>query len=202
MRLGYFGGSFDPPHRGHLAIASAAQSVFGLEKVLIAPTASQPLKPNGPMASFEDRAAMVRLLCDDAPGIELSLIEAPREDGAPNYTIDTLTRLRATLQADDTIFSIVGADSFLDLRRWKDPAGLLAAAEWIVVSRPAFLLERFDELALTPEERVRVHLLPDMKEPASSTEIRHRLGVGAECADLIPQNVLSYIKERHLYGSS
>ncbi len=94
MRIGYFGGSFDPPHRGHLAVARLARDRFGLDRVLLAPTARQPLKPGGPEAPWPDRLRMTELLCLGEPGLEASAIDGPRPDGAPNYTVDTLRRLR------------------------------------------------------------------------------------------------------------
>ena len=97
MRIGYFGGSFDPPHRGHLAVASAARDAFALDRVLLAPTARQPLKPGGPVASFEDRLRMTELLCAGQPRLEASAIDGPRPNGEPNYTADTLRRLHAQL---------------------------------------------------------------------------------------------------------
>jgi len=93
MRVGFYGGSFDPPHCGHLAVAKAAAEAFALDTVLLAPTARQPLKPQGAEASFDDRLAMVRLLCEGESGLEASELEAPSaESGAavqPNYTIDS-----------------------------------------------------------------------------------------------------------------
>jgi nicotinate (nicotinamide) nucleotide adenylyltransferase len=130
-RLGFFGGSFDPPHLGHLAIARAAAEAFSLDRVLFVPTAHQPLKPAGPVASFDARLAMVELLCADDADFEASPIEAPNADGTPNFTVDTLTQLRASLGEGDEIFVLVGADAFLDLRRWREPERLLQLAEWI-----------------------------------------------------------------------
>ncbi len=86
MRLGYFGGSFDPPHLGHLAVARAAADAFALDRVLFVPTAHQPLKPTGATASYADRLAMVSLLCADDPRLAASDLEAPLPDHAPNYS--------------------------------------------------------------------------------------------------------------------
>ena len=97
MRIGYFGGSFDPPHLGHLAVARAARDRFALDRVLLAPTARQPLKPSGPIASFADRLHMTELLCAGQPGLEASAIDGPQPDNQPNYTVDTLRRLTAQL---------------------------------------------------------------------------------------------------------
>lgn len=199
MRIGFFGGSFDPPHRGHLAVAHAAAEAFRLDHVLLTPTAQQPLKPSGAVASFQDRLAMVELLCQGEARFEASALDAPLTHGAPNYTIDTLTRLRAELSTDATVFVIVGADAFLDLRRWRSPDSLLEVAEWIVVSRPGFSFADLDALKLSSEQLARVHLLPGVAEPASATEIRTRLREGHDCSEIVTAPVLEYIREHHIY---
>jgi nicotinate-nucleotide adenylyltransferase len=201
MRVGFFGGSFDPPHRGHLAAALAAAERFGLERVLLAPTARQPLKPDGPVASFEDRLEMVRLLCDGSAVLEASAVDEAAAGGQPNYTIDTLQRLQAAFGAGETIFVIVGVDAFLGLRQWRSPEELLAVAEWIVVTRPGFAPERLAELKLSEKQRAKVHLLGGVAEEVSATQIREALREGLDCEGLLPAAVLRYIRERHLYGT-
>ena len=200
MRLGYFGGSFDPPHLGPLAVALAAARAFGLERVLFAPTGRQPLKLVAATASFSDRLAMTRLLCQQEPALfEAVPLDAPLADGTPNYTVDTLVRLQSQSLADE-IFVLAGADAFLDLRRWREPGRLLELAEWIVVSRPGFELRQLDTLGLTPAQRLRVHPLAGVEEPASATGIREALHAGGDCTDLLPPEVLSYIRAHHLYS--
>jgi nicotinate-nucleotide adenylyltransferase len=135
-RVAFFGGSFDPPHRGHLAVARAARAALKLDEVLFAPVGAQPLKPQGSTASFSDRLEMTRLAIMDEPGFCLSLADAPVAGAPPNYTIDTLARLRAQLRADGKLFCLMGADSFLSLRRWHRGAELPFAAPLIVASRP------------------------------------------------------------------
>ncbi len=198
MRIGYFGGTFDPPHRAHLRVAQAAADTFGLERVLLAPTGIQPLKAEPPTAGFEDRLAMTRLLCADDPRLEVSSIDAPLPDGAPNYTVDALGRLRGE-QPDAEIFSIAGADSFLTLRQWREPQRLLQLAEWIVVSRPGFSMEDLSSLDLTEAERRRIHLLPGMDEDVSATGIRERLRVGVSCGTMLSPTVALFIARMHLY---
>jgi nicotinate-nucleotide adenylyltransferase len=199
MRVGFYGGSFDPPHCGHLAVARAAAQAFALDRVLLAPTAQQPLKPQGAEASFEDRLAMVRLLCEGEWGLEASELEAPSAIVGPNYTIDTLHRLRAQLQPGDEIFVVVGIDAFLELERWRDPRGLLAAAQWVVVARPEFAIARLDAMRLTTEERARVRVLTELQVPVSATEIRRQLEAGEDCSGWLPQRVLDYIRKHGLY---
>jgi nicotinate-nucleotide adenylyltransferase len=206
MRIGFFGGSFDPPHLGHLAVGRAAAEAFSLERVLFAPTARQPLKSNGATASFEERFAMVSLLCGLQPAhatshFEPSLLDGPRRGGEPNFTVDTISSLRSMISPDDSIYVIVGADAFFDLRHWRLPDKLLSLAEWIVVSRPGFSLQQLDALHLSPTQLQSIHPLEHIHEPASATSIRRLLRSGSDCASLLPGSILDYIRTRHLYGT-
>jgi nicotinate-nucleotide adenylyltransferase len=115
MRVALFGGTFDPIHRGHLAIAGAAADAFALDKVLFAPVGRQPLKGGGTPTGFGDRLAMVRLACEGDGRFVASEVDAPRGDWTPNYTVDTLQTLRWEMP-DATLFVLVGADSFLICR--------------------------------------------------------------------------------------
>jgi nicotinate-nucleotide adenylyltransferase len=135
-RVAFFGGSFDPPHQGHLAVARAARTALALDTVLFAPVGAQPLKPQGSTAGFEDRLAMTRLAIADEPGFVVSLADAPRPSAAPNYTLDTLLHLRGELAPGGRLFCLMGADSFLSLRRWHRSAEIPFAAPLIVASRP------------------------------------------------------------------
>jgi nicotinate-nucleotide adenylyltransferase len=147
-RVAFFGGSFDPPHNGHLAVARAARSAFALDTVLFAPVGMQPLKPEGPAASFEDRVAMTRLAIAGEPGFQVSLVDGPRpaddRTSAPNYTIDTLKQLRTSLAPDSALFCLMGADSFFALRRWHRAAELPFVAPLIVASRPGEPLQNLE----------------------------------------------------------
>lgn len=202
VRIALFGGTFDPPHRGHLAVATAAADAFQLDSVLFAPAGRQPLKPNANSSSFADRLAMTTLACAQDERFHASAIDAPRRDGQPNYTVDTLAELQHSLPAV-VLYNLVGADSFLSLPHWRDPARLLALAEWIVVSRPGFSLRCWNDdlsaLALTPAERTRVHLLETVHEDLSATRLRERLHAGDACTDLLPPPVAGYIEAHRLY---
>lgn len=139
-RIAFFGGSFDPPHLGHLAIARAARDAFHLDTVLFAPVGAQPLKPEGSAASFDDRVAMTRLALAGEPGFAVSLVDGPKSssagDNLPNYTIDTLASLRYEYQPDCTLYCLMGADSFFGLRQWHRAAEIPYAAALVVASRP------------------------------------------------------------------
>ncbi len=192
MRVALFGGTFDPIHRGHLAIASAAADRFVLDKVLFAPVGRQPLKVGGTPTGFGDRMGMVRVACGVDGRFVATEVDGPRADGEPNYTVDTLGRLRAEMPGVE-LFVLVGVDSFLDLPRWREPERLMELAEWIVVSRPGF------ELPASVQSE-RVHLLDGVCEDVSATELRERLRAGDDCEELLPAPVLRYIREHHLYG--
>lgn len=202
MRIALFGGTFDPPHLGHLAIAKAAADAFHLDLVLFAPAGRQPLKSHASPTSFDHRLAMVTLACAEDPRFIPSTIDAPRPDGQPNYTVDTLAQLRQQ-KPEDTLFNLVGADSFLSLPHWRDPIRLLDLAEWIVVSRPGSPLDLWHDdlssLRLTPAQRARIHLLETIHEDISATHLRQRLHSGDPCADLLPSAVADYIQIHHLY---
>jgi nicotinate-nucleotide adenylyltransferase len=197
MRIALFGGTFDPPHHGHLSIAAAAADAFGLDTVLFAPTAHQPLKQEA-SASFADRLAMLSLACIPDTRFAVSRLDAPHPDGSPNYTVDTLAALRE-LMPEDTLFNLAGADSFLNVPRWRDPERLLELAEWIVVSRPGSPLGDFSALGFTPQQLERVHLLQNVHEDVAATDLRRRLKAGDPCMDLLPAEVSEYIVTHHLY---
>jgi nicotinate-nucleotide adenylyltransferase len=140
-RVAFFGGSFDPPHFGHLAVARAARAALELDAVLFAPVWAQPLKPAGSTASFEDRVAMTRLAIGGEPGFELSLADAPRPSSEPNFTLETLLSLRAELPPEGVLFCLMGADAFLGLRAWHRAAEIPFVAPLVVASRPGQNLE-------------------------------------------------------------
>ena len=154
-RIAFFGGSFDPPHRGHLAIATAAADLFALDQVLFAPAAHQPFKTKFPATEFLHRYTMTALATQADPRFIPSLLDAPHYDATdatrPNYTVETLSHLRVSLAAEPTeLFTLLGADSWLDIGQWFQASRLLALSNWIVAARPGFSLAGA-EAALPPE---------------------------------------------------
>lgn len=227
MRVAFFGGSFDPPHCGHLAIARAAQEKLGLDRVLFAPVGLQPLKRAGSTASFADRVAMTRLAIANEAGCELSLIDAPGIDApgtsevAPNYTAETLERLHEERPGDE-LFLLMGADSLLTLKRWHRAAEIPFLARLIVAARPGEALEDAAAIArCLPKgmdvERMQdaahsyrlrnaagaessVTLMPDLNYEISATEVRKAIRArGETAAGVISAAVLGYICEHGLY---
>jgi nicotinate-nucleotide adenylyltransferase len=146
MRIALFGGSFDPPHSGHIGIAMAAVERLHLDRILMAPAGRQPLKRDQVQSPYEDRLAMVQLACAAHPQLAASTIDAPRLDGRYNYTYDTLELMRETLPDDDELFCLVGADSLQTLHQWHRAADALMLAQWIVAARPGFTLEALETL--------------------------------------------------------
>lgn len=220
MKIGFFGGSFDPPHQGHIALARLAVERLGLERVLFAPVGVQPLKRDRPQAGFADRVAMTERAIAGERDFEVSLIDAPRQDGRPNYTLDTIRMLRETLPADSAIFCLMGADSFLNIGHWHRAAELLLSCDFVVASRPGFDLGRIAG-ALPPAISVaacdqpaagglalclrnaaqesHLYLLPDLEVLASASDIRAALERGADPQTVLPPAVAAYIVEHGLY---
>ena len=225
-RVAFFGGSFDPPHLGHLAIARAAQAALRLDTVLFAPVGAQPLKPLGSTAEFEDRVAMTKLAITAEPCYALSLADAPQPSGAPNYTLETLLQLRAELPPRGELFCLMGADSFSSLRRWHRAAEIPFAASLVVASRPGeslcdleaalpegLTLEAVPVLETTelcrytlrnPDgKEASFYLLPNLEIEISASTIRAQLRASAQTPPpegaLLPTPVLEYIRAQCLY---
>ncbi len=150
MNIGLFGGSFDPIHRGHLALAQAAASRYSLRQVLFVPANVPPHKQKHPLTAFIHRYAMVAVATQDEKQFVPSLLEAPewaaelRSGGQPgaavptraNYSIDTVRRLKPTLKKSDRLFFLIGIDAFRDIAKWHEASALLAECDFIVASRP------------------------------------------------------------------
>jgi nicotinate-nucleotide adenylyltransferase len=185
-RVAFFGGSFDPPHLGHLAVARAAQAALGLDTVLFAPVGAQPLKPQGLTATFAQRLAMTRLAIANEPGFALSLADAPKSSGAPNYTLETLLTLRAELPPEGALFCLMGADSFAALRRWHRAAEIPFVAPLIVASRPG---ERLDDLRAALPDGLAVVSLPQPGQPTEEIKLR-RCILRNPAGELVPLYLL------------
>jgi nicotinate-nucleotide adenylyltransferase len=171
-RVAFFGGSFDPPHLGHLAVARAARAALRLDTVLFAPVGAQPLKPHGATAGFEDRLAMTRLAVAGEMGFAVSQLDTPKPADAPNFTLDSLLRLRAELPPESVLFCLMGADAFFGLRHWHKPAEIPFAAPLIVASRPG---QRVDDLKAALPEGVALESAPDAAWTSPAVEVRFYL---------------------------
>jgi nicotinate-nucleotide adenylyltransferase len=188
MNIGLFGGSFDPIHRGHLALAKAAASRYALRQVLFVPANIPPHKQQDPLTPFIHRYAMVALATQDERAFVPSLLEAPspaatRASARPaetnslrgrkqnstsvNYSIDTLRRLKKSLKKSDRLFFLIGIDAFRDIAKWHEAVALLAECAFVVASRPGYSLrdvaESLPEQSRPPATVTR----PFHKQPAA-----------------------------------
>lgn len=193
MRIGILGGTFDPVHAVHCAIAKAALERAGLDLVLFVVAARPPHKSEGPFATPEERLAMVETAVAGEPRMRACDLEIKRE--GPSYMRDTLGELKA-LYPKATLYLIVGFDMLLDLPHWKDPEGILAKARLLVVHRPGL----GDEAP--PELEGKYDLLPFNETELSSTQIRERIASGEKCEGLVPEAVEEYIRRRGIYEVS
>ncbi len=134
MNIGYFGGSFDPIHSGHLAVARAAADACRLDRVLFVPTDAPPHKRRRPLTAFIHRYAMVALALAEARDQRFvpSLLEAPDSGKKFHYSIDTIRALRRQLKKDDRLFFLIGIDAFAEIAQWRQPEKLLRACEFVV----------------------------------------------------------------------
>jgi nicotinate-nucleotide adenylyltransferase len=239
--VAFFGGSFDPPHLGHIAIARAAMKSLGLNQILFAPVGLQPLKPAGSSASFEHRVAMTRLAIANQPGFELSLLDAPNPAApnpadpdpagvspgntpnyTPNYTFDTLTKLRQSQPEHTPLFQLLGADSFRTMHHWYRAGELPFLASLIVASRPGEDLSHLPAnlppgvtieahpnqpnhylLTSSAGDRSQLTILPGLNYDISATELRSQVHeLSGKEPRLLDPAVLKYIRQHRLYEQS
>ncbi|MCY3958835.1 MAG: nicotinate-nucleotide adenylyltransferase [Chloroflexi bacterium] len=196
-RLGVYGGTFDPVHRGHLAVARSVREAYGLSRILFIPARQSPLR-DPPQASAPDRLAMVRRAIEEMPGFEASAIDIERP--GPSYMIDTLTRL-AGQYPDAELFLILGADAVGELPAWREADRILAAAQIIAVPRPGHAAEIPPEvLALHPGADRRIHRLGMPPVDIAASRIRAARARGRSVDAWVPPAVAEYILARRLYS--
>jgi nicotinate-nucleotide adenylyltransferase len=196
--LGILGGTFNPPHLGHVAIARHALSELGLTRVALMPAGTPPHKPIAHDPGAKRRLEMCRLLLDDVDGVSVCALELER--GGPSYTVDTLRAIHASHPEAELTF-IVGADIASTLPAWHEPARLLELAELAVAARPGS--DRDGVLgALAPlGEHARVRFLDAPLLDASSSSVRERAARGEPIEQLVGARVAGYIAEQGLYGA-
>ncbi|MFN7993308.1 MAG: nicotinate-nucleotide adenylyltransferase [Bryobacteraceae bacterium] len=187
MKLAIFGGTFDPIHNAHLAVAREAAARLDLDRVLFIPADRPPHKAGVTHAPYQDRCRMVELACRGDQRFEVSRLE----QGTPrSYSIDTIEKVRAGLGPEDRLFFVIGADAFAEIETWRRWNDVLTLVEFIVVSRPGH------RYAVPPGARV--HRLETVDLPVSSSDIRRKLAAG-EDGVAVPAAVLDYIREHRLY---
>lgn len=191
MRIGILGGSFDPIHEGHLALARESESQFKLDKILFLPALLPPHKTNDPdLSPAPVRARMVELAIGGQPTWELCDLELRRP--GVSYTVDTLHELRRLYPSPHELFFIVGADSLQELKQWKEPEEILKLSQWIVAPRPSFKL---------PEKLpAQVHVLRISPMAISASRLREKIEKGEDVSRWVPEKVRDYLRQMKIYG--
>lgn len=188
-RIGVFGGSFDPPHAGHLIVAQDAWSALELDVVLWVPAARPPHKREGEISPADVRLEMVRAALGDDPRFRLCGLELER--GGPSYTVDTLEELARDHPAGE-LFLLLGADQFREFHAWRDPDGILGRATLVVLTREGIPLEG-------PSRALAHRRLDVTRVDISATDIRGRVGGGRSIRYLVPEAVERIIRREKLY---
>jgi nicotinate-nucleotide adenylyltransferase len=197
-RIGVLGGTFDPPHLGHLWLAALAAESMDLEKVLFMPAAQPPHKQRRGVTAAADRLLMTRIAIDGDPAFELTAIEMERT--GPSYTIDSVIELERACGPDVQLFLIMAADSLAQVDTWRDPQRLLERVEWVIGPRPGTEMPDASQLAERFGPRAdRIHLLTGPSLDVSSSEIRRRVAAGQTIRYLVPRRVDELIAVRGLY---
>jgi nicotinate-nucleotide adenylyltransferase len=199
MKIGVLGGSFDPIHAGHLAIAEAARDRHGLDRVLVVPAGVPPHK-RGELAPAADRLTMVRLAIEGRPGLEASDIEIRRP--GPSYTVDTLEELKRA-HPDAELFFIMGADSLGEFFGWRNTRRILELARIVTVTRPGWQGD-IDPASFpgVPAEAIGRMAADRVEIPgvaAESKRIREAVRRGEPIDAEVPPSVAEYIRRRGLY---
>ena len=189
MRIGLLGGSFDPPHNGHLLAAGDALEALGLDRLVFIPASVQPFKTRQEAASPEHRLAMVRLLVDADPRFDTSSVEIDR--GGLSYTVDTLSAFAAELPSAE-LFWLVGADVVRSFAQWREPQRITELATVVVLQRT----DEAPDLASIPGTPRR---LATRRIDISSTEVRRRVKEGRSIRGFVPDAVAEYIAAERLY---
>jgi nicotinate-nucleotide adenylyltransferase len=237
MNIGLFGGTFDPIHRGHLTLARAARERCDLSHILFVPANVPPHKQRQPLSAFPHRYAMIALATAQEKGFVPSVLEAPEDFEAngpsaekaraakpnyskPNYTIDTVKRLKQGFKKADKLFLLIGIDAFEDIAKWHQAEALFRECEFVVASRPGYSLadvanalpvslrprqevtRPFQKQAATGDlmlSGVTIHLLDEVYQPISSTTIRGAVAAGKPLGRFVDPAVADYIKKMGLY---
>lgn len=200
MRLGIFGGTFDPVHLGHLAAAEEAAQRFALAQALFVPAQRQPLKDAAPRASNADRLAMLQRAIAGNPRFAVSALELERP--APSYTVDTLRALHVNYGPGCELYFLIGIDAANVFDRWREPAAVLRLARLIVMSRSEEREPDWPMLrAIAPDAADRIDLLAVPDVDVSSRDLRRRVAAGEPIRYQVPESVREYIESHGLYRS-
>ncbi len=188
-----FGGTFDPPHLGHCLIAQDVCERFGFDRICFVPAAQNPLKPNAPSASDEDRRAMLEAIAADDS--RFTVLDWELAGSAPSYTIDTVRRARREF-AEAPLYWILGADQLPELTRWREPRELARLVTFLCVDRPGAPPPAPPDLPGLHWQSAGNRMID-----ISSTEIRERRNAGMRVDFFLPPGVYSYLADHDLYSA-
>ena len=214
MKIGLFGGTFDPIHWGHLRSAEEVRAAFHLDRILFIPASIPPFKKKGAASAAADRLAMARLATAGNPGFAVSDVEIARP--GKSYSIDTLRHFSAGLRRNDALYFILGMDAFREIGVWKDFRQLFPLSHFIITSRPKCRdLLRLGDIPVAARKSfcydsntdtyrhksgTRLYFLKLTDIGISASAIRARVKAGKSIRYLVPPEVESYIERRGLYG--
>jgi nicotinate-nucleotide adenylyltransferase len=191
MRIGIYGGTFNPPHRGHLIVAERVREKLVLDRVVFVPSHISPHKQDVVAVSGQARLDMLRLLLRGNAALEVSDCEVQRE--GVSYTVDTLRHFRQAYPSAE-LFLLVGTDNFAEFYTWRDPDDILEISTLVVMTRPGS-----EDVRALPEEGGRIFLCRVPAIAVSSSTIRERVRRGESVRHLVPDQVREYIEQKRLY---
>ena len=220
MRIGLFGGTFNPVHIGHLRAALEVKEGFLLDEVILIPAALPPHKRSGEVVDAADRLHMLKLALPEVSGLKLSDIELKRS--GPSYTIDTVQHFKRKLPDQSLIYLIIGMDAFLEIDTWKSYEELLSQIPFIIINRPKLgvtdkdfswrSLEKFltsqiakdyvfteNESCYRAKNKQPVHVLEVTRLDISSTRLRSLINAGRSIEYMVPRKVAEFISSKGLY---
>ena len=203
MRVGVFGGTFDPVHTGHLILAEQAREQARLDEVWFIPAFRPPQKPEQTITRFDLRVEMLALALAGNPAFRINELE--KERAGPSYTVDTLAELRR--RHPGTSFALLlGGDALADLPSWRDPRGIVTDAALVVMVRPGVALldaaQLRQRLALPADTPLELQVMETPLIDIASRDLRHRVAVGRSVRYLVPRAVEVYIQEKKLYRAT
>lgn len=198
MKLGIFGGTFDPIHIGHLVVAEEAREQLSLDEVVFVPAGKPWFKSDMPVTDAKHRLAMVELSVASNPAFLTSDVEMVRS--GPSYTVDTLEVFNEKLGDTAELFVLLGADALGELERWHEPRRILELATVVGVTRPSYRSVDLEHLARSlGSADDRLKLLEGPLIEVSGTDVRRRIQEGRSIRYLVPEPVEAYIEEHNLY---
>lgn len=199
QRIGILGGTFDPPHLGHLILAEHAADALGLAKLLFVPAADPPHKQHETKTPVHHRLRMLECAIQGNPRFSISRVDIDRP--GPHYSVD-MVRIIGKLYPDTELYFVMGSDSLRDLPRWYHPDELIRLCQLAVMRRPGDDVRLDMHAAVLPELAARVVMVDAPLIGISSTDISDRLRQGQSIRYLVPDTVLSYIQSHPIYGKT